>query len=179
MVYGRLFDEDLPNPCCCLPGPFRIGSRPGIGSQSIHLEERTAVWPAIDKPTLFMTGSMRRDRNCWHVVDSFTSESQPSGAVAKLIKDGNFEVTPASMPDPDGRVQRAAPGLMEWRHVTVSHTQYERRSIVFTCNGSRLPAQWNGTMKPWPRPLAGSCPDGKRRLHPVPGHPWPRSRGAS
>ena len=56
---------------------------------------------------------------------------EPSGAeIAKPIKDGNFEVTPASMPDPDGRVQRAAPGLMEWRHVTVSHTQRERRSTL-------------------------------------------------
>ena len=55
------------------------------------------------------------------------------------------------MPDPDGRVQRAAPGLMEWRHVTVSHTQRERRSIRIHMQwqpAANSSVEWNNEAEP-------------------------------
>ena len=55
VVYGRLFDEDLPTHAVVCQGHLALEAGPGIGSQSIHLEETlAAVWPAIGQALRFL-----------------------------------------------------------------------------------------------------------------------------
>ena len=71
VVYGRLFDED-PSPTHAVFAQGHLALR----KQALALDPNQYIWrrrlqqygPRLDKPYAFMTGSMRRDRNCWHVV---------------------------------------------------------------------------------------------------------------
>ena len=70
VVYGRLFDEDPSQP---MPLFARAIShwKQALALDPINTSGGDACssmahdWTSL---TLFMTGSMRRDRNCWHVV---------------------------------------------------------------------------------------------------------------
>ena len=144
----------LPTHAVVCQGHLALEAGPGIGSQSIHLEETlAAVWPTIGQALRFYDWiDAARSELLARGETPLPLKVEPSGAeIAKPIKDGNFEVTPASMPDPDGRVQRAAPGLMEWRHVTVSHTQRERRSIRVHMQwqpAANSSVEWNNEAEP-------------------------------
>ncbi|MGA0437188.1 MAG: hypothetical protein ACO3PO_06405 [Limisphaerales bacterium] len=155
VVYGRLFDEDPSKP---MPLFARAISH---WKQALALDPNQYIWrrrlqqygPRLDKPYAFYDWiDAARSELLARGETPVPLKVEPSGAeIAKPIKDVDFEVTGASMPDPDGRIQRAAPGLIEWSHVSVSHTQRERRSIRVHMQwqpAANSSVEWNNEAEP-------------------------------
>jgi len=155
VVYGRLFDEDPSKPMSLFARAI------SHWKQALTLDPNQYIWrrrlqqygPRLDKPYAFYDWiDAARSELLARGETPIPLKVEPSGAeIAKPIKDVDFEVTGASMPDPDGRIQRAAPGLIEWSPVSVSHTQRERRSIRVHMQwqpAANSSVEWNNEAEP-------------------------------